>query len=257
MITVNPANPVEFLACCGLLELAELYHPGNCRGFFVGSRKFMLVCPTPIVTLVHDLIHGVVMPKYTYKANGKQKLDQLSIDMGGRTLVLDWFTDSAYKCWSGNDNAYNIWTTSADRLSMQEAAKYYFAKITDIYNVLYEAVVPIKIRKRGQPQASKRFGCDPRTVAGASDMGFSPYQENVQVPIFVFAEMLHAVGMQRFRPAVENDVYSYFAWEQPLTAQVAVVGSLCGPGRLFHCTRKMTSKMSQAFTFAECVKCVN
>lgn len=240
MIDVNPANPAEFLACCGLLELAHLQHPKGSLGWFKG-RQFFLSCPTPIDTLIYNLMHGVV----------KEKKDKsVSIDINGKILDLDWVINPSYKCWSGSEYSYDLLAkNSNNRFGLQVACRDNWLKVGPMANVLSKVAAPTKNK------ASKHFNFDPRTAWCSGDLGYSPIQVGDDLPVFAYTELLAAIGLQRFRPAVDADevYYSYFAWTHPLSAPVAAVAGLYDRGTAYRCVRKKNSKYGKFFNSAEVV----
>ena len=44
MVAVDPTNPGQFFACCGLLELADRLWPGAEGWFAVDGREFTIEC---------------------------------------------------------------------------------------------------------------------------------------------------------------------------------------------------------------------
>jgi hypothetical protein len=248
-INLNVRNPVEFLACCGLLELGWLSNPGESYGWFTNAG-FMLDTPTAPKSLLDWLIHGQAVPNYDH-----DRLKSLAITTPSRTVVLDWFTDTRYKSWGGGDDAYDLWAVQSNhRVSLQRAAQHAWSTITDVGAVLDAAVLSVPAtgrtaRAKGRPP--RHFNLDYRTAPSAGDLGFSPVKVGMDVPVYVYTEMLAAVGLQRFRPPVADQVYSYFAWNRPLAAPVAAVARFCSPGNQYTCTRKSNNKTGKFFTIAE------
>jgi CRISPR-associated protein Csx14 len=68
-----------------------------------------------------------------------------------------------------------------------------------------------------------RFGFDPSPAWNALDVGFSLNEQGVEVESSPATELLAAVGLQRFRPVMnENrDGLDYFTWHSPLPPLVA------------------------------------
>lgn len=240
MIKANPANMAEYLACCGLLELSWMFHPGQSRGRFVG-QTFELSSPSSPQQLIERLVLRTKLVPH-YDSDGK--LLSIDADIDGQPLVLDWFTSQKYKGWSGRDNAYQIFmTSSALSLGVCLSAKDYWPNVGPVANVL--DVIP-------SGGNSKHFSLDRRRAAVANDVGFSANDTGDEVPAYTYTELLAAIGMQRFRPSVnDDDEYSYFVWSRPLPAPVATVASLCSPGTAYQCVRKKTSKSGKVFTLSQ------
>jgi CRISPR-associated protein Csx14 len=76
-----------------------------------------------------------------------------------------------------------------------------------------------------------RFGFDPGSAWNALDVGFSPNEHGVEVESSPATELLAAVGLQRFRPVMndERDGFDYFTWHSPFSpaiATAAMVGAI-------------------------------
>ena len=65
-----------------------------------------------------------------------------------------------------------------------------------------------------------RFGFDPGPAWNALDVGFSLNEHGVEVESSPATELLAAVGLQRFRPVMndDRDGFDYFTWHSPLSA---------------------------------------
>jgi CRISPR-associated protein Csx14 len=72
-----------------------------------------------------------------------------------------------------------------------------------------------------------RFGFDPGAAWNALDVGFSPNEQGIDVASSAAVELLAAVGIQRFRPALAEDrqSFDYATWGAPLPPQVAAAAS--------------------------------
>lgn len=256
MIRVNPANPVEFLACCGLLELAWLADGERGLGHFEG-QSFVLSGPTPAHKLIENLLNAKETHHYV-----DDEVVSTTLDVNGVPLVLDWYTESVYKLWTGREKFDDLWSKTANRVCVRESALDNWPAVVDkVGSVLYHPAVPrVRPGARSRMQAAKHFNFDPRTAANSCDLGFSPNEEDVKVPVFIYAEILAAVGSQRFRMPTSVDdgktFFSYRAWEQPLPAPTAAVAQFCASGRSYRCTCRASNRHGRIFTPAMRVNCV-
>lgn len=51
-VAVDPTNPGQFFACCGLLELADRLWPGAEGWFTEGGSEFKIACAGTLTRLV-------------------------------------------------------------------------------------------------------------------------------------------------------------------------------------------------------------
>jgi CRISPR-associated protein Csx14 len=89
----------------------------------------------------------------------------------------------------------------------------------------FEALFTKKLFQKG------RFGFDPGPAWNALDVGFSPNEHNLEVESSPAVEMLAALGLQRFRPLMNDsrDAFDYFTWHTlyaPAVAAAAMTGAL-------------------------------
>ena len=55
-VNVDPTNPGQFFACCGLLELADRLWPGAEGWFTEGGREFRIACSGTLKCLLEALV---------------------------------------------------------------------------------------------------------------------------------------------------------------------------------------------------------
>lgn len=223
-VEVDARNPGQFFACCGLLELAERFSPGA-DGWFSGSG-FVVACEENIRSLLTCLLEREARPVLELD-NGlvvKPIIAPLRVAFSGdesRTILLDgWMRigrdkgsptamgNSPWNFWSGQQTSAGIWN------SLRVALKQQLGKLndSDLPRLFSERVL-----------LSGRFGFDPGAAWDALDAGFSPNAQQMTVASSPAVELLAAVGIQRFRPAMSKDRQSfrYATWRDPLPAPVA------------------------------------
>jgi len=205
-VRMDPLNPGQFFACCGLFELIDLDEPGVLAWFHLDSGRprtaeFIMECSVRLDELLTRLrskepellearVEGSILPAM--------------IRYGGRQLILDWwlneFRDKAVniKCWAG--------------------------RVTT--RILFHELLPLvdgsssggDIFERARMTKSK-FGVDPRSAWNALDFGFSPDKHKKDAKTFPAVEILASIGLQSFRPARRGNL-SYSLWRVPLPAIV-------------------------------------
>lgn len=225
-IAVDPTNPGQFLACCGLLELADRLWPVaegwfesgefrlRCEGNLPGILNALVACsPEAIASLGDDLpVKPIIAPLMIVLEGAGD---------AGKTLLLDtWMRigldkgratamgNSPWNFWSGQQTSLGIWTALCAELKRQ-------------LETLRDEQLPNLFNQR--VLLSGRFGFDPGAAWDALDAGFSPNAQNLSVASSPAVELLAAVGIQRFRPVMSDDrqSFTYALWPIPLAPAVA------------------------------------
>ncbi len=228
-VKVDPANPGQFFACCGILELADQFWPGA-EGWFTAA-DFRVAgsgsLHTLLAVLIMDPPEEIVQICENLEVKRLIAPLRFSFDGGAtESLILDaWMTvkrdkgkivaaaNPPWNFWSGQQTSMRIWT--ALRLALAEQLKDLDpAAVGDLFN---QRVL-----------LSGRFGFDPGAAWNALDVGFSPNEQGLEVASSAAVELLAAVGLQRFRPVpVDSATFEYATWGQPL-APVVAAAAACG-----------------------------
>lgn len=230
-IRMNPLNPGQFFACCGLLELAERLW-ADAEGWFE-TGTFCLSTQGKITEILDALVANTAR-EVTEIDGGiqvKPLIAPLRLAIGGSDFVLDaWMAvrlergevvavpNPPWNFWSGQQTSLRIWTSLRQALVDQRQQ---FAATGD--EVIFEQRVPL----------SGRFGFDPGAAWNALDVGFSPNEQRIDVASSPAVELLAVVGLQRFRPYILEDRTSfiYAAWREPLGVHAASAAA-CGKAGL-------------------------
>ncbi len=251
-VRVDPTNPGQFFACCGLSELADRLW-GGAEGWFdhdgchyhvratgIGSSPHrspaafaeeLARCPLTNAMTDAQLARRVQlasMPKRMREASSLEA-EKKALDASWREepvlvgepfcLRLDWFVDgraggSALKTWAGQQSVIDI------ALGMRAAAE----------DALRMA--PENWLRTSTKSAALSFNFDGALGAIGSDrdVGFSfDPLKGITVQTRPVLELLAFVGLQRFRPlriASENR-YRFSLWFHPLVPEVASAAA-CG-----------------------------
>jgi CRISPR-associated protein Csb3 len=248
-VRVDPTNPGQFFACCGLLELADRLWGGAEGWFDNDSLGFNLrsLSASDVTTegLLVQVVHGALSNTMTAAQLGrreslgaipkkvrskameaeKAKLDgiwrEAPVFLGQPFgILLDWFRDdrsggSDLKTWAGQQSVIEI------ARSMQSAA-----------GSVLNGLPPERCLSAIAANDSLPFNFDSDlgAVGGALDVGFSfdPLKD-FTIRMKPLTEFAAFVGLQRFRPRRKNkeNSYRYGMWKQPLEPQVAQVAA-CG-----------------------------
>lgn len=230
-INVDPTNPGQFFACCGLLELADRLWPGA-EGWFDGG-EFCVACGGDLQTILSILVMDPPTIIERLECNGLEVKPIIaplafSFDGGSTTaIILDAWTriqsvkgvpqviaNTPWNFWSGQQTSSVIW--SGLRAELVDQMRHFS-------QADFETLFSKRLFQKG------RFGFDPGPAWNALDVGFSPNEQGMEVESSPAVEMLAAVGLQRFRPILnkERDAFDYFTWHTPLPPPVAAA-AMCG-----------------------------
>ena len=229
VVAVDPTNPGQFFACCGMLELADRLWPGAEGWFAEGGREFKIACGGTLPKLIEaianaELIHNNPDDPYS---------SPLTIGEPFRPLCVDWWeTDQTgakdLKVWAGTMESYGI------ALAMQRAMRSERFQTTSLFDVGMVVTSPEDESKKKEPYY---FDARRASNAHARDVGFSTNDLGLTSIAHPAVEFLCLVGLQVARPAFTNQprIYDYFLWPVPLPTSLllpASSGKLELPGQL-------------------------
>lgn len=248
-IAMDPTNPGQFFACCGILELADRLWFGA-EGWF--EDKVFCLKPTSgtVDATAERLLRELGRCRLTNTMTEEQlaRLSQLAnmtakeraktpaLDTEKKTLEklrreepillhepfcirIDWFRDDRaggdrFKTWAGQQSVFDI------ALAMKRP-------LADGW----DSLSPDRWFKQAADDNSLPFNFDSDLggQGSALDIGFSldPLQMSSRPhPLLEFAAF---IGLQRFRPFANStgNRYTFTLWSVPLTPQVAAVAA-CG-----------------------------
>ena len=208
-IRCNPANPVLYLACCGLFDLLARIDP-EARGHWraTAPTAFLLETFLSETDFLRTLLDTFCAPsRWQHKRlaeNGEPTVIGVAFTPPGRPefhVPLDWWFETAKE--SGEVKDKSAWKMYAGQQTVE--------KITG--DMVSEAVT---LRKRGslrgslpatltdllafETAMSGRFGLDPRSSRNALDVGFSSNDLGLPVNTAPFAELLVVFGLASFFP---------------------------------------------------------
>lgn len=223
-VRVDVTNPGKFFACCGLFELADRLSPG-CRAAFADKERFQVVPagerPLPNLETLIAALHGVDLEAVTPEEPAATPL-RVPVPFD---LRLDWWNDqrskgSELKTWAGQQKVTRIAAAMQATLLEDVVSE---DNLLDNNAVLYEA--------GSRTKTVEPFYFDSRRAAQAHaiDIGFSPDTQQMEMPVHATTELLCLVGLQRFRPRVNDDrSRTYRVWETPLSIVAAAAVASCG-----------------------------
>jgi CRISPR-associated protein Csx14 len=214
-VSLDPCNPGQFYACCGLIELFDLAGARTLSNFEVNWRrpkeaKLVLSSDSPL--LLSSIAQGIREAKYEPlsrpdnegKTPERDSIAPVRVSLFGTDLTLDWWLDCFHskacslKCWAGQVTTQKLVSSlpgmvPGDDLSFDEGVL-----------------------------TTTRFGIDPRSAWVALNLGYSPNEQGQESRTYPVVEMLGAFGLQGFRPAGSRaEGFTYHLWLSPLPRAVA------------------------------------
>jgi CRISPR-associated protein Csx14 len=219
-LVLDPRNPGQFFACCGLFELSELLAGGGEAWFSQDGQEFLLRTDATLPPI------GLQLESPSDDRAKPDPLESLVLSVGGKSLSLNWWrnetlTDkSSLKTWGGKQTPRRV----LDQLLPSLDTSVSFAK-------LFEHSTYTK----------SRFGVDARSAWEAIDAGYSPNDLQQPAVTFPWVEVLAVAGLQGFRPMEGGDLgyrrARYAVWLTPLplvAARAACAAPWPGlPSRVF------------------------
>jgi len=213
-VNVDPANPGQYFACCGLLELAERAWKDVEAWFEVGS--FAISGTGSLQSLLTSIVKSTLSP-----------LDSTIPTMSPLHLAepfnlrLDWWLDeraggSMFKTWAGQQKVVSIASAMKGALAPNRLDE---ESLFNTSAILYDAdggkIEPFYLDARRAAQS--------HTI----DVGFSPDAQKMLMPVFSTVEFLCLVGLQRFRPVCvpDDNVFEYATWHDSLPIAVAAAAA--------------------------------
>lgn len=211
-LRLDPLNPGQFFACCGLFELLSLDEPGLLSCFTVDARKprsadfviYSAAGPGALASVLRRLRDATpAFPNDIPEAAVRPAV----IPYGVRALDIDWWLDeflentTNIKCWAGQVTTRRLFGELLALLDMESRCEDLFDR---------------------PASTSSLFGVDPRSAWNTLDLGFSPNEHGVPSTVFPAVEVLAAIGLQFFRPDSKiRSSIRYSLWTDPLPANIA------------------------------------
>lgn len=208
-IPLDPFNPGQFFACCGLFELVTKFAPGTCASFVVEEtrpRRAQFVVDGGGLPKLEILLEALRRSEFELIEEGEQATWPVRLSVAGQTLVLDWWLDtfrekpSSLKCWAG-----------------QVTTRKLFEDLRPLVVSHGEAATLMT----AAAMSKSKFGVDPRSAWNALDFGFSPDVHQKDAATYPCVEMLAAIGLQGFRPNMERREGMFHLWTISLPLAVA------------------------------------
>ena len=214
---LDPCNPGQYFACCGLLAVADRLSDSakawfDCPDDTPRQGSFSIVTDNPM----EDKILGAFVDATVTEDPlfGDPYKNPITIDTKNvGSWYLDWWIESDYlnansalKNWAGTvkikEDLFEHW------LRIIETARAFKSPQCDIFDISI---------------AGKKINIDPRSsFNGGLSIGYSPNKMNFKTSIYPFVELFGAIGLQYNRPTQgKNKNLFYRIWNRPISFAVA------------------------------------
>jgi len=248
IVSVDPTNPGQFFACCGLLELADRLWPQT-NGYqaaeaWFDDGRFKIRCGGTL----RDLLAKA--QQIQFASNSDEESEDGEEDEGEdeeeKSVVtpleiidpvvvrLDWWQDINLKPWAGSMNARSIALAMCRAIDPDNPDPLNQSQV--VFDVKATADVT-KGSKPPKPKPKEPFHFDARRGANAlgRDAGFihDTLKKKWKTPMFAHpvVEFFALLGLQRSRPQPTKKprVYDYFTWTNNWRCQAPVLPlAVCG-----------------------------
>lgn len=239
-VNVDPTNPGQFFACCGMLELADRLWPGAEGWFERDGRKFHLACGEhTLAELLHaignirlqsslgddglkrlgTLLSAAKDSLSNQDRNDKERLQKLwrveRVSLSSPfNMALDWWWDEA--------SGVTLLKTWAAKQLVLEIARPLVMAIRDIdwSQRGIENCLSTTARIAGLPFY---FDAENNTQNTPRDFGVATADVKLAPNDRPLIETLTFIALQRYRPSRSQspDLIQYATWQTPLTPCVA------------------------------------
>jgi CRISPR-associated protein Csb3 len=240
-IRVDPTNPGQFFACCGLLECADKAYGGATGAFIALDGKYtfeirtvarcstvdvlsaLSTCPISSTLTSDELSRLKVLlnkSKATLTAEEKAEKSKLCEAWNQERIFfgkpfdfwIDWWNDgyaggSRLKTWAGKQLILELLVALRNSLRRKQWQANAASECLSERSV--DGNLPLY------------FDADIGGHSSSIDVGFSLDALNMRASTRAVLELAAFVGLQRFRPRYSDDVLSYSLWSDPLPAIIA------------------------------------
>ena len=201
-IPCQPANPVDYLACCGLADLISRMDTSAVTwwkttaplAFFIESD----VTEADFIGMLLATFRDASQWKFS-AAFGSEETACLRAGFSTQEnqsfeIMLDWWFETLTP--EGEIDAKSAWKMYAGQQTVK--------KITgDMIEAAARVPMPKNLSEMiaANIEMSGRFGFDPRSSRDAMNVGYSPNDLGTPVATYPFAELLVTIGAASFFPA--------------------------------------------------------
>jgi len=204
-ILLDPLNPGQFYACCGLIELFDMTRAQVQSCFALSedrprTAEFQLSSEKDLD--LHGLLAELRGAAFECLDYAEKAVKPIRLKLSSGEIILDWWFDCfrartvSIKCWAGQVTTEKLMKELLPSVDPATEADHLFS-------------VPRMMKTR--------FGIDPRSAWNTLDLGYSPNEHNQDAATYPLVELLGAIGLQGFRPNSDTrSSVTYNLWKTPL-----------------------------------------
>jgi CRISPR-associated protein Csb3 len=228
-IQVNPYNPVEYLACCGVLEILARFDPNAVSWWELDAQpRCWLETQIDETSLLHCLTQTLTdWNVWQASTNQTQKTEEQNSEVAEEpsdgtddandgeeanegillspsfhlndqkvTLCLDWWYETLTPQRKIKEKS--AWKMYAGQQTAEKITRDMTSEAARLLQ--QQRVENISALLKLSAGMTGRFGFDPRSSRNALDTGFSANDLNLPIATYPFAEMLAGIAAQYFFP---------------------------------------------------------
>lgn len=212
-IEVNALNPVEYLACCGIFEIASRFDETTLAHWQSGdTTTFALESVLSEKELLEIILSALTdWNKWKVVANDAKEVIRLEASFSGSNeqtekFILDWWYESLTQEGEINKSGWKMYAgqQKAEKIALDMIQKCQKLNCENLSKIL-----------RQTSKVSGSFGFDPMASRNALDVGYSPNDLNLPVLTNPFSQLLAMFGAQNFfttRTKQANEIVSSRGW---------------------------------------------
>lgn len=208
-IRINAENPVEYLACCGIFEIASRIDR-SAEAYWTKDTptNFVLMTTCEEEDLTRSILQTLAdKNSWRFLKHPKSgEVVRISVDFpNGEKPIrfdLDWWYNTLTRDGGVNEGK-TFWKMYTAKVTTESAYKDLIKgcqKIGESSNPisLSELLKTSAVMEKGE---KGRFGFDPRSSRGELDVGYSIDEQGEATVTFVYAELLSMIGVSGFFPS--------------------------------------------------------
>lgn len=240
-LPLDPCNPGQFYACCGLLDLCHFFGISTLSHFEVDvnrPRPALFVLASEAQLDLRSLLTAGAHATYETinDCEAEASVKPVRVHLPTCETELDWWLDdfrqkpSSFKCWAGQVTSAKLFKELPRLIDVEASTASVFLSA----------------------RASKsKFGVDPRSAWNALDFGYSPNEQGQDAATFPAVEILAGFGLQTFRPPLtKRDNVCFHLWRKPLPRLAAMQAAAGGwPGASLTSFQFSIAKRGQSYKF--------
>lgn len=234
-IEVNHANPVEYLACCGIFEIASRFDETTLAHWQIGDGETFFNLETvlneqELLEIIISTFSNLNKWEAVYSdgrrrnlssqtKNNEDELIQLEVVVSNKfgqesKIVFDWWYEIIKEDGTTGNSKWKMFAARQNPEQISE--KFINESIKLLKNNDVSSLTDLL---RTMIKSQSKFGFDPRPCVNALDLGFVPNDIGKKFPTYLYAEMLSVFGAHFFFPirtAQPRETKSTRSWTQGL-----------------------------------------